>query len=110
MDDSTEKAYGVLSYIGILVLIPLIAGKSPFARYHANQGLVLFIAEIILGVVDGILFAILGLIPFVGLLIVSILSGVVGLVSLIFMIIGIVHAANGEMKELPIIGGIKLLK
>lgn len=110
MDDSTEKAYGILSYIGILVLIPLIAGKSQFARYHANQGLVLFITEVILGVVDGILFAVLGMIPFVGSLVVSILSGVVGLVSLVFMIIGIVHAANGEMKELPIIGGIKLLK
>ena len=48
MDIQNNKALAVLSYIGIFVLIPIFAGKnSPYARYHANQGLVLFLAEII---------------------------------------------------------------
>ena len=110
MEDSNDKVYGILSYIGILVLVPLLAGKTQFARFHANQGLVLFIADIILGVVIGISVGVLSLIPFVGVVLGSILSGVLGLCIFILMIMGIVNAANGEMKPLPIIGGIKLIK
>lgn len=110
MEDSNDKVYGILSYIGILVLVPLLAGKSQFARFHANQGLVLFIADIVLGAVIGISVGVLSLIPFVGIVIGSILSGVLGLAIFILMIMGIVNAANGEMKPLPVIGGIKLIK
>lgn len=110
MEDSNDKVYGILSYIGILVLVPLLAGKSQFARFHANQGLVLFIADIILGVVIGISVGVLSLIPFVGVVLGSIISGVLGLCIFILMIMGIVNAANGEMKPLPVIGGIKLIK
>ena len=110
MEDSNDKVYGILSYIGILVLVPLLAGKSQFARFHANQGLVLFIADIVLGAVIGISVGVLSLIPFVGIVIGSILSGVLGLAIFILMIMGIVNAVNGEMKPLPVIGGIKLIK
>ena len=35
--------------LGILCLVPILAAKdSPFAKYHANQGLVLFLLEIVL--------------------------------------------------------------
>ena len=37
-------------------------------------------------------------------------NSLVGLAYLIFMIIGIINAAQGQMKELPIIGGIKIIK
>lgn len=104
--DSNDKVFGALGYVGILFLIPLLAGKSEFTRFHANQGLVLFLAEIVIGIVAGII----SVIPFVGWIIGGILSGVVGLASLIFMILGIVSAAQGEMKPLPVIGGIKIIK
>ena len=110
MEDSNDKVYGILSYFGLLVLVPLLAGKTQFARFHANQGLVLFIADIILGVVIGISVGVLSLIPFVGVVLGSILSGVLGLGIFVLMIMGIVNAANGEMKPLPVIGGIKLIK
>lgn len=39
--DQNDKIFGVLAYIGILWLVPLLAApKSKFAKYHANQGLV----------------------------------------------------------------------
>ena len=46
---------GVLSYLGILVFVPLIAGnkQSPYVRFHTNQGLVLFIASVIVELLDG---------------------------------------------------------
>ena len=54
-DINQNKVMAVLAYIGILVLVPLLAApNSKYARYHVNQGLLLFIAEICLGVVMGI--------------------------------------------------------
>lgn len=109
--DSNDKLYGILAYLGLLVLVPTFAGKTEFARYHANQGWVLFICELILGVAVGIVGGIITvIIPFVGGIILGVLEGIIGLVSLIMMILGIVNVANGEMKPLPVIGGIKILK
>ena len=110
MEDSNDKVYGILAYIGILVLVPLLAGKTQFARFHANQGLVLFIADIILGVMIGITTLVLSPLGIIGAILGGIVSGVVGLCIFVMAIIGIIGAANGEMKSLPIIGGIKLLK
>ena len=53
--DSNDKVFGILSYIGILWIVGLAAGKTPFAKFHANQGLVLFLAEIVIGIAGGIL-------------------------------------------------------
>lgn len=110
MQDSNDKVYGVLAYFGILFLVPLLAGKTEFAKYHANQGLVLFFADLVLGIVIGISVAVLSLLGVVGVILGSLISGVLGLAVLILMIMGIVHAANGEMKPLPIIGGITIIK
>lgn len=103
--DSNDKVFGVLAYIGILFLVPLLAGKTEFTRFHANQGLVLFLAELVLSVAG----TVLSFIPFVGFVGV-IITSLIGVVSLVFMIIGIVNAAQGQMKELPVIGSIKLIK
>lgn len=110
MQDSNDKVYGILSYIGILFLVPLLAGKTQFARYHANQGLVLFIADIILGVMIGITVGVLSLLGVIGVVLGSIVSGVLGLCIFVLVIMGIINAANGEMKPLPVIGGITLIK
>lgn len=110
MEDSNDKVYGILAYLGFLFLVPLLAGKTQFARFHANQGIVLFIADAILGILIGITTGVLSLLGVVGWILGGILSGVLGLAILVLMIIGIVNAANGEMKPLPIIGGITIVK
>lgn len=105
-DIESNKAMGILSYLSWLVLIPLIAApKSPFARFHANQGLILAIIEIAFGIVLGAL----SLIPVIGIVFNIILS-LLWLVFLLFTILGIVNAANGKAKELPVIGKIRLIK
>lgn len=99
--DSNDKVFGILSYIGILWIVGLAAGKTPFAKFHANQGLVLFLAEIVIGIAGGILsFGFIG----------GIVSGLGSLASLVLMILGIVNVAQGEMKPLPVIGGITIIK
>ena len=92
-DIQENKGLTVLSYIGLLCLVPLLAKKdSKFAQYHAKQGLVLFIMELIIWV--------LLVIPVLGWIIY-----VVGIItSLVLAIMGIMNVVNGKCKELPIIG------
>ena len=111
-DVSSNKAMGILSYIGILFLIPLFAAKdSQYARFHTNQGLVLFIVEIALNIVVRIISAILGnTMGLLALPVVTVLNLVVGIFSLVFLILGIINACSGEPKKLPLIGSITILK
>ena len=107
----TKKGMAILAYFGILVLIPLLAAKQdPFARYHTNQGLVLFLASVISSVLSNVLTTLLIDISSTAVLIISGVFGILALVWFVFSIIGIVHAAKGQTKPLPLIGGIRLLK
>lgn len=109
-DAQDNKAMAILAYIGILVLIPLFAAKeSPFARYHTNQGLVLAIAEVVYAVVYSVLSAIILAISWRLYFLVSII-GLVGIAFLVLVILGIINAAGGQMKPLPVIGSITILK
>ena len=100
------NAKGILSYIGILVLVPIFtARESRFAMFHAEQGITLCIGAHIIA----FLSIIFGLIPVVGWVF-SLLFGLVGLALLVLMIIGIVNAANGQAKQIPVLGKIRLIK
>ena len=86
----STKATGVLAYITwIGFLIAYFAGDRQGARFHLNQGLVVN------------LFGLLSAVPLVG--------KIWSIFILICAIIGIINASNGENKEVPLIGGIKLL-
>ena len=85
---------GVLCYLGILILVPLLtyAKNEAFVKFHLKQGIVLIIASIAISVVN--------IIPVIGQII-SILGGVV---VFVLWIMGIINATGGQEKELPIIG------
>ena len=105
-DINANKPMGILSYIGILVLVPIFtARESRFAMFHAEQGITLCIGAHIIA----FLSIIFGLIPVVGWVF-SLLFGLVGLALLVLMIIGIVNAANGQAKQIPVLGKIRLIK
>ena len=90
-----NQKLSVLSYIWPLALIPLILrSKDDFARYHANQGLVLLIAEGVASVVLGPLG----------------LGGVGAALGLVGTIKGISNVLHGKKEPLPFIGGIDILK
>lgn len=110
MNDSNDKVMGVLCYIPFICLIPIILGGSPFVRYHANQGLVLFIVDLVLGTIIALCATILKIIPVIGAWLGGIAGGLFGLIILVFILCGIVHVVNGETKPLPGIGAITLLK
>ncbi len=98
-DIEANKMMALLSYI--IFFIPLIAAKeSRFAMFHANQGLTLFLAGMVVSIAGSVV-PILGwfLILPIGCIIVAVLG-----------IIGIINAWKGTAKELPIIGKFKLIK
>lgn len=110
-DIEKNKILALFSYIGILFLVPLLAAKdSAYARFHANQGIVLFIAELVLGIALNIVSAILLFIVPLLSVILGIINWLIGVLFLMFAILGIVNAVTGKAKELPLIGGIKILK
>jgi uncharacterized membrane protein len=82
---------------------------SLFARFHTNQGTVLFIAALLYGIAYGILTAMLIFIPIIGWLLILLL-GLLSIVFLALCVVGIVNAVNGRMRPLPIIGGITVIK
>ncbi len=109
-DINNNKVMGVLAYLGLLVLVPIFAAKnSKFARFHANQGLVLLIVEAIVLTVVGIVFGILGNIRFIGWIF-RLINWLINCVVIVPNILGIVNAARGRAKELPIIGSFRILK
>jgi len=106
-DISKNKGMAVLAYISILVLIPIFAAKdSKFARFHANQGLILLIVSIAISLISKII----GIFNFwiVGTLF-SIAFALIDLLIFALAIIGIVNAAQGKAKELPIVGKFRIL-
>ena len=106
-DIDSNKGMAVLSYLGILFLVPLFAAKdSMYARFHLNQGIILFIANIASGIILGVSSIILIFIPFIGILLAQIIELAISALVLILMIIGIVNAATGKAKKLPLIGNL----
>ncbi len=109
-DIEQNKVMAILAYLGILVLVPIFgASQSKFARFHANQGLLLCIASIAFYVVYIIFVNILMAISW-KLMFIATLFSLLGIVFLVLAIIGIINAANGKAKELPVIGKYRILK
>ena len=105
-DVSEHKLWAIVGYIlPFLFFIPIINEKTKnnaFARFHANQQLTLLVICIGLYVLSNVFFAMLSFGAFF-------IMPLVNLAILVLMIMGVIHAAQEEMKELPVVGGIKLL-
>ncbi len=88
MDAKTTGIVAYLTWIGLL--IAYLAGDKEGAKFHINQSLVL------------VLFGLLGAIP------------VVGWIWEIFMfvcwLIAFIGAVQGQEKEVPLLGKIKIIK
>lgn len=92
-DIEDNKILAAIGYIWILFLIPLLAKKdSKFCQFHGKQGMILFIAWIVL--------VIFGWVPVIGWF----LAPILGLVLVIVSLVGIIKALMGEYWELPFLG------
>ena len=98
--DNTAKVICILDYFSVLCLLGLFVEKdNPDVRFHTNQGLILFLLEVIICVVS----AVLGWIPIVGF-IVRVVCSLLGLVCIILSIVGIINASQNQRRPLPLVG------
>jgi hypothetical protein len=104
-DIENHKVMAILAYLSILFLMPLLAApKSKFARYHTNQGVILFIANLLLMMLWYILAHFIFYIPVLGFILYPI--NFLVCYGLIFagMGYGIFNVMFGVCKPLPFIG------
>ena len=89
------KKTGLAAVAYVVFFIPFLTDSKddPFVKFHAKQGLVLFLASVIA-------WFIIMVIPIFG----WILSPFLQLATIILAIIGIMTALKGEEKQLPLIG------
>lgn len=86
------KVWAILAYLGILCLLPLLLKKeNKFALFHGKQGLVLFIAEVAI--------AIINIIPILG----QILWFLGVVVFGVFSLAGIIQVLMGKYWKMPIV-------
>lgn len=111
IDIMQNKVMAVLAYFGILVLIPIFAAKkSPYARFHANQGLILLISEVGLSILTSVVKNVL---YYVSWSLGNTVGGMLSLLNILFLVLsvlGIINAVQGKMQELPVIGSLNILK
>jgi len=97
-DIEKNKTIAGLSYL--LFFLPLIVcPESGYAKFHANQALLLLITGIAGNVI-------LGIIPIIGWM----LMPIFGIGVLILGIMGLVNGFGGKAKQLPLIGKFTILK
>lgn len=94
MDKKTTDIVAYLTWIGLIVA--LVAGDREASKFHINQALVLN------------LFALIGSLSWVP--IIGIFTGLWSIFVFVLWIIGFVAAINGEEKEVPLLGQIKIIK
>ncbi|OGY78539.1 MAG: hypothetical protein A3B74_04215 [Candidatus Kerfeldbacteria bacterium RIFCSPHIGHO2_02_FULL_42_14] len=84
-DIEENKVLAALSYLWFISIVILILKKdSPFAQFHAKQGIILFIASVICW-----------FIPFLGWLL--------NLVIFVVIIVGFAQAISGKYWEIPLV-------
>ena len=97
-DIEKNKTMAGLAYL--LFFLPLITcPESRYAKFHANQALIL----LIVGIAGNV---ILGIIPVIGWM----LMPIFGIGVLILGIMGLVNGFGGKAKRLPLIGKFDILK
>lgn len=96
-ENKTVAIVSYLTLIGFIVAIILHASqKTRLGAFHLRQSLGLMLAAIAVGIVDIPMM----MVPFIGWIIA--LAAWVAL--FVFWVMGLVAAANGELKPLPVIG------
>lgn len=97
--EQTQNLICAAAYFGFFFFLPLVLMPNvPKAKFHANQGLVLLIFNIVIGIVSGILVSVMGT-----------FFEIFAAIPPLLMVYGAANAFRGYMKELPLIGKIQII-
>ena len=85
---SEQRVWAAVGYLWILSLVALAARKdNEFIRFHANQGVLLFIVSVVFMFIPG-------------------LGWLLNVLVAIIVIVGIIKALQGEKWPLPVVADI----
>jgi len=105
----------ILSYI--IFFIPLLIGEhkiSQYVKFHTNQGAILFVFNLAWIIAYGVLMVIFVAFTFTRaayiLGVIMIFLNLSLLIPLALLIIGVVNAATGKYKPLPVIGKFTIVR
>lgn len=113
-DIAANKVYGILACFGILFFIPLVAApQSKYGKFYANQGLLLLILSIVVGIATNIVYAIFSVLgaffwPF--FLIGGLVSFVISIIPFTLLVLLLINAIVGKAVELPAIGHLVIIR
>lgn len=119
-DVQQNRGIAWLSYVGLLFLIPLFVRKtSDYCKFHVKQGATICALEIAYSIVKAIIMAILGAIfseSYYGFrfytapyYVFDVIFNLAYIFIAVISIMGIVAAATGQKKELPLVGKIPFI-
>ena len=99
-ESSNRTIMLILSYLGILALIPLLVEKDdPEVQWHAKHGLVLTVGWIVLSIT----LAILSSFPYIGMFLGCAVAPLLWLAILVIQIVAMLKALKGERLIIPMI-------
>ena len=103
-DVRDHRSLAAIAYLGILWIIPFLAGKnSRFVKFHLGQGLLVLLLDGIAATLGGIAFLTYGFAPVVSPALAALVELIV-LFSFVLRIFGVTAAVRGRARELPLIG------
>ena len=104
-DIERGRLVGAVAYLPGLCFLGLLgAPENPFVGFHARQGLLLLLLEIVIWVFLAIYDASIGRIPLLGPLIGYLIKFVLWCGVLLATVFGVAKAAGGEVARLPYLG------
>ncbi len=105
-DVSEHKLFAILGYIlPFLFFIPMLneaSKNNAYVRTHADQQLTLLVLSLAWFVVSKFLFVMMYALMYT-------FGAIFNIAMLVLVVIGIINAAKGETKKLPIVGQISLI-
>ena len=99
------KLLAAVAYLPALCFVGLLgAPDNRYVGFHARQGFLLFLVEVIAWIAVSVFEGSIGRIPVLGFLVGAIVRFVLGIGFLGLTVYGVVKGATGEMARIPILG------
>ncbi len=105
-DIAANKSVAAVACIPCLFWIPLVTANkdSKFAKFYSNQGLLLLIGGIVLGILSAVLAPIFGYIPAIGKFLGALISFICRITPTVAFVYEIIAALQSKAKPIPFVG------
>ena len=99
------RLLAAVAYLPALCFVGLIGmPENRYVGFHARQGFLLFLVEVIAWIAVSVFEGSIGRIPVLGFLVGAIVRFVLGIGFLGLTVYGVVKGATGEMARIPLLG------